>query len=847
MTVKDFTRLPNRLRRIVLLAICAFAVGSILRPAAWAAETQLALPGQPCEVEPLAKWSEPEKWVWTQVCEGKLADFNRQHQEPLDPKSPDGWDENRALSSKFLETILLHEPFRSALTRNGVRIIGAWFREPVDLANAKLDHQLWLDESRFESDFDLLELKSTDFVSLEGSRFHDATLRYAKIKNQLNLARSTFTGTLDMGSMEVGGDLFMYGGAEFNDVVLRGAKIGDQLSMTGSTFTGKLNMDSMEVGGDLFMRRGAKFGEVNLSGAKIGNNLEMDGSRFTGALSMGSIQVSSDLIMQKAEFSEVYLRKAEIAGEINLYSSTISGTLNMDSMRVGKHLHMYDSKFDEVILNSAEIGGLIDMHSSKFTGKLLMDKLKVRSSLFMQKFGNKRPEFGEVILNGAKIGDQLVLTGSKFRGKLSMGAIEVGESLLMYGNAEFGEVSLRGAKIDHQLVMSGSKFSGTLNMNGLGVGGNLFMRDDARFADVNLRGAKIGDQLSMSVSEFTGTLNMEAIEISGTLSMRFAQFAVVHLRSSVIGDDLAMTGSQFAGTLSMDSMEIGGNLIMGGDARFAEPVLLTFTEVDSNLDISGAKLTELDLTRTKILGGLWLGSAGRGTTTWNGRSKLTLRNTVTDAIQDHMKAWPKVLELEGFTYSRLLGFGTAPDVNMPARDVNWFIGWLERDTSFSPQPYGQLAAALRQSGYDAKADAILYAGRNRAYDEMPRSFGKFLKYFEMAVIGFGYKNWLAGAWVFLLTFIGALFLFRSGDLRCPRRSPVELKLLFCTFDAEKKQFVGDLYYSFDMLLPIIRLRESHYEQRIKLSPGVEMYFIFHKIVGYALAIFLGAGLSGLAK
>ena len=52
-------------------------------------------------------------------------------------------------------------------------------------------------------------------------------------------------------------------------------------------------------------------------------------------------------------------------------------------------------------------------------------------------------------------------------------------------------------------------------------------------------------------------------------------------------------------------------------------------------------------------------------------------------------------------------------------------------------------------------------------------------------------------------------------------------------------------YSFDMLLPIIRLRESHYQ--VDLTTWARYYFYFHKIMGYVLASFLLAGLAGLTK
>ncbi len=52
-------------------------------------------------------------------------------------------------------------------------------------------------------------------------------------------------------------------------------------------------------------------------------------------------------------------------------------------------------------------------------------------------------------------------------------------------------------------------------------------------------------------------------------------------------------------------------------------------------------------------------------------------------------------------------------------------------------------------------------------------------------------------------------------------------------------------YSLDMLLPIIKLRESHY--KIDLAGYARYYFYFQITMGYVLASFLVAGLAGLTK
>ena len=79
-------------------------------------------------------------------------------------------------------------------------------------------------------------------------------------------------------------------------------------------------------------------------------------------------------------------------------------------------------------------------------------------------------------------------------------------------------------------------------------------------------------------------------------------------------------------------------------------------------------------------------------------------------------------QLNGFTYDRLGGIGgttaggtggNGTDVEMLGRDISWYLGWLARDCSYTPQPYEQLAAAFRAAGEPTKANRVLYASRER--------------------------------------------------------------------------------------------------------------------------------------
>jgi hypothetical protein len=93
-------------------------------------------------------------------------------------------------------------------------------------------------------------------------------------------------------------------------------------------------------------------------------------------------------------------------------------------------------------------------------------------------------------------------------------------------------------------------------------------------------------------------------------------------------------------------------------------------------------------------------------------------------------------------------------------------------------------------------------------------------------IGYGHHIELAMVWTLVLVIVGA------GVMRISGEGP-------------KHGLPVGLSYSFDMLLPIIKLRDAHYE--IDLMGWPRYYFYVHKIAGYVLASFLIAGISGLTK
>lgn len=135
---------------------------------------------------------------------------------------------------------------------------------------------------------------------------------------------------------------------------------------------------------------------------------------------------------------------------------------------------------------------------------------------------------------------------------------------------------------------------------------------------------------------------------------------------------------------------------------------------------------------------------------------VDLRSAHTTWCQDDEESWPEKVLLEGFTYGSLRLRDPASDGDgRPARDeVARRLAWIRRSPGYTPQPYEQLAGQYRQIGHDHDARRVLLAKqrhRRRTLSPPAHAWGHLLD----VTVGYGYRPWLAGGWLLLLTPLGS--------------------------------------------------------------------------------------------
>ncbi|WP_329563333.1 oxidoreductase [Kitasatospora sp. NBC_01266] len=122
-------------------------------------------------------------------------------------------------------------------------------------------------------------------------------------------------------------------------------------------------------------------------------------------------------------------------------------------------------------------------------------------------------------------------------------------------------------------------------------------------------------------------------------------------------------------------------------------------------------------------------------------------------LVDSPGAWPTNhrVRLTGFAYENLRPpEGTAFTI---AQRISWLDHALD---AYHPEPYEQLAAALRRDGLDEDAREVQYAKQHRRSQNLPL-LSRFWCRFQDITVGYGYRPGRAAAWLVAAWLLGTLW------------------------------------------------------------------------------------------
>lgn len=449
------------------------------------------------------------------------------------------------------------------------------------------------------------------------------------------------------------------------------------------------------------------------------------------------------------------------------------------------------------------------------------------------------------------------LRGAHIAGDVDLANTDVRPQVEIEASRIEGDVTLDDSRWRRPLSLAGSTVTGDFSAARIHADSTIMLGLNTLFeGSVDLSGAEIVNDLYMGKSSFKGNVDLTNATIDGTVYMDWAVFAGMLIANELnVGHDLFMRfGAKFKGEVFLIRAKIGGGLELRRHARAWY------------VDLSGAEAAELQTGELdwwckggKPMTGVLDNHLTLGRQEWRrarceGRDdsslpKLALRNFHVGAFQDSKDAWPPSLDLEGFRYDRLGGIAGVDRVANAGRDdmrrrkaAHW-TDWLERDRTFSTQPYAELSSVLAAAGHRDTADAILFAGRERErrvyWDEgsyLQWTWLTFLAY--VAGYGIGLYTFIVLMWVVGLTVIGAIVLGYSERAR-------------------RRGWPWRLGASLHRLLPIIELSKefSDFFDNPPPQPGEApnlnrfqvAYFAGHTIAGWVLSFFLIAAIGGVIQ
>ena len=651
-----------------------------------------------------------EEWVVTQTRAGEIADLSKQF--------PDKEKDKRKLSAHFLEELLMGALPGIKLHRHGVRIIGATIDEPVDLENAQIPCEVWLEHCQFNASADFNSANFTGTVSFENSAFKaDAGF------NSMKAGRAVFNDAVFEGPVD-------FISADIANFEANGAKF--QNKEKDATF------NSMKVRGYAFFKNAVFEGPADFGSADIAGNLEAQGAKFQN--------------------------KEKIA--------------NFSSMKVGGDAYFNDGVFEgPVSFILADIASNFSGHGARFQNKekgANFSSIKIRGYAFF--LGGAVFE-GAANFASANIASTFAAPGAKFQNKekeANFGGMKVG-GYAFFNDAVFeGPVNFALAEIATALSANEAKFQNKeteANFSSMKIGGYTFFNDAVFEGPVNFVLSEIAGNFHANEAKFHNKereANFNAIKIRGDAFFKNAVFeGPVNLVSADIASNLEAQGAKFQNKekeASFGGMKVGGYAVFN-EAVFEGPVNFVGADVAGNFAAGKARFKNKEKDAT--FGGMKLGGhaffndavfEGPVNLNYADFAWLDLSNTV----------WPKAaakFHMQGMSYKYLRAAPNEPESHRALLK-------LADRSAYSADVYNHLEEFFLRQGYRDDADRAFIKGKRRERKENLHGLSWVGSCLLDWLVGYGRRPWQAGIPCAALVALGCvLFSPKKMEPQKPEDTP----------------------------------------------------------------------------
>lgn len=403
----------------------------------------------------------------------------------------------------------------------------------------------------------------------------------------------------------------------------------------------------------------------------------------------------------------------------------------------------------------------------------------------------------------------LRLAGARISGRLNLAGAQITCALWLEDCWFEESVDLLGASTQ-TLVITGSRVPG-IEADSACIEGNF-----------DLRGSVVESLASSPFNHVSTALSLSDARVTGGMLLNGAHISAPG-GWAVAAGGLLMEGGVFCGggfvargQIRLMGAQLPRGLFMQG-ARLEDPgprgvALAMNNAVVSRLDFSDGFIANgtVQLRRTQISDSLsFKGAVLNGPLDGDGPAltcrlmqavdfdltlarlpsgTVDLRGAQVSYLYDSEQSWPDVVELEGFVYGSIkkAESGERREAMGRRESAASRVAWVQRSPGYGPQPYEQLANWYRTIGHDDDARRVLLAKqrhRRRSLSLSARVWGHLLD----ATVGYGYRSWLAGIWLLVLTLLGTV----SFGTHSP--NPVQR--------GEGAPF-QPLVYTLDLLIPI---------------------------------------------